>query len=140
MKKIFAILMLLLNCPVLAWSADCVTVPTCAEMGYKLTAPKGDGWLCTACPTDPTKFACSEKPCPPNSSTNQAELNKVTTVDANYTFVYDVYCPVGYQGDKVCYRNTPIRIYVSCGGVESVAKPRARGACTGISAEKITYK
>lgn len=76
MKKIFAILMLLLNCPVLAWSADCVTVPTCAEMGYKLTAPKGDGWLCTACPTDPTKFACSEKPCPRGSKGNASGTDK----------------------------------------------------------------
>lgn len=41
----------------------CQKIPTCAEMGYNLSAPKGDGWFCTACPTDPKKFSCSEKPC-----------------------------------------------------------------------------
>ena len=26
----------------------CQKIPSCAGMGYKLSVPKGDGWVCTA--------------------------------------------------------------------------------------------
>ena len=132
MKKILSLIAAVLIYPQISQGTECVNVPTCAEMGYTLTAPKGDGWICTACPTDPKKFSCSEKPCPPNSSTTQTELRKTGTVSDNGTFIYDVYCPTGYQGDSICYNKTPIRVYVHCGGVTSVAERRARGACKGL--------
>lgn len=95
MKKILSLIAAVLIYPQISQGAECVNVPTCAEMGYTLTAPKGDGWICTACPTDPKKFSCSEKPCPPNSSTTQKLIK-------NAGSKCEVYCPRGYSGDKVC--------------------------------------
>ena len=40
------------------------TEKSCADMGYKLNGPKGQGWNCTACPSDPKKYSCSKIPCP----------------------------------------------------------------------------
>ena len=63
--------------------------PVLKEMGYTLTAPKGDGWICTACPTDPKKFSCSEKPCSRGStSVSCGKLPK---------------CWGGKSGDKDCF-------------------------------------
>lgn len=91
MKKTLIITAItLLSLPAWAQSSDCVKVPTCAEMGYKLTAPKGDGWFCTACPTDPTKFACTAKPCKRGATTHSC---------------YEPYFPcwAGRSGDSGCY-------------------------------------
>ena len=67
------------------------TEKSCADMGYNLNRPKGQGWNCTACPTDPSKYSCSEIPCP--------------------AFTYGPYVVcipsnkfVSYSGDGVCCR------------------------------------
>ena len=64
---------------------------SCSEMGYNLSRPKGQGWNCTACPTDPSKYSCSEIPCP------------------NFSYGPYVTCTSGYEiasysGDGVCCR------------------------------------
>jgi len=74
----------------------CQKIPTCAEMGYNLSAPKGDGWFCTACPTDPKKFSCSEKPCPRGS------ISKPTCRFAHNNLSVPA-CFGGLSGDKSCY-------------------------------------
>lgn len=104
MKKILSLIAAVLIYPQISQGTECVNVPTCAEMGYTLTAPKGDGWICTACPTDPKKFSCSEKPCPPNSSTTQK------IVATGSTGLCNVYCPKGYSGDKICYSTDRITV------------------------------
>lgn len=89
MKKILSLIAAVLIYPQISQGAECVNVPTCAEMGYTLTAPKGDGWICTACPTDPKKFSCSEKPCSRGStSVSCGKLPK---------------CWGGKSGDKDCF-------------------------------------
>ena len=64
---------------------------SCSEMGYNLSRPKGQGWNCTACPTDPSKYSCSKIPCP------------------NFSYGPYVTCSSGYEiasysGDGVCCR------------------------------------
>lgn len=39
----------------------CQKIPTCAEMGYNLSAPKGHGWFCTARPI-PRNFPARRSP------------------------------------------------------------------------------
>ena len=64
---------------------------SCSEMGYKLSRPKGQGWNCTACPTDPSKYSCSEIPCPKFS------YGPYVACTSGEKFV-------SYSGDGVCCR------------------------------------
>lgn len=88
----------------------CQKIPTCAEMGYNLSAPKGDGWFCTACPTDPKKFSCSEKPCPPGASSSINILGSCNGYTTDETRTCYAHCPVGaYNGEKVCFNSKKIQ-------------------------------
>ena len=64
---------------------------SCADMGYKLNSPKGRGWSCTACPTDPRKYSCSEIPCPDLSAPISC-------------LVLDPDEIAGYSGDDCCWK------------------------------------
>lgn len=95
-----------------AQNTECAKIPTCAEMGYDLSAPKGDGWFCTACPTDPKKFSCSEKPCPEGTSSSQRAVGSCSGY-IGQGVECQMYCSRGYSGDKVCRETTPIQVVVS---------------------------
>lgn len=87
MTKIIFIFLIFFSFAFSAQSTECISVPKCSDMGYKLNAPKGEGWFCTACPTDPTKFACSEKPCPRGTKSRSTSTN----------------CWGGKSGDTDCF-------------------------------------
>ena len=72
-----------------ASAQTCATPPSCASLGYTLTAPKGEGWVCTGCPFDPTKFACTAKSCPPGTT----RLGKGA---------WSQWCLAAFSGDAPC--------------------------------------
>lgn len=118
----------------------CQKIPTCAEMGYNLSAPKGDGWFCTACPTDPKKFSCSEKPCPQGTSSSQNEVQSYgsTSIGLKQYMQYKVYCASeSYSGDKVCRETTPILIVVNALTSSSDRTLLALAGCKGIDSDRI---
>ena len=110
----------------------CQKIPTCAEMGYNLSAPKGHGWFCTACPTDPKKFSCSEKPCPQGTSSSQNAVGSYSNTSAGRQ--YKVYCSSeSYSGDIVCRETTPILVFVSDSVSTSDKTSVALAGCKGSS-------
>lgn len=92
-----------------AEAVTCATPPSCADLGYNLSAPTGDlGYACAACPFDATKWACSATSCP---SGYQTGLKGVELVDSkavysngsqHYEFTYKFRCHWGYSGGRTC--------------------------------------
>ena len=87
----------------------CATPPSCASMGYTLSAPTGDkGYACSACPFDATKWACTATTCPSGYQTGLkgAEYSghgiAVTGSITYYIAIYKYRCHWGFSGGKSC--------------------------------------
>ena len=68
---------------------------SCSEMGYNLSRPKGQGWNCTACPTDPSKYSCSKIPCPNVSGVIVTRSCRDWGSSLEF---------IGYSGNECCYK------------------------------------
>ena len=89
-----------------AQAQNCATPPSCASLGYTLSAPKSIGWVCTACPFDPTKFSCTKRPCPAGTTTAyrtfKIEGGCTGTNASSCARVFFVYA---FSGDEPCMMN-----------------------------------
>ena len=114
--------------------AQCATPPSCSSMGYTLSSVKGPGWDCTACPFDGTTWACSAKPCPIGSSTDNSPwgsyMNGPTQVTGRW-----VNCIIAYSGDKPCYSNQKIDIPNSASLTGTAMYKKFSEVCGGRFAE-----
>ena len=87
-----------------AQAQNCATPPSCASLGYTLSAPKSIGWVCTACPFDPTKFACTKRPCPAGTYAGNSPLIKDRGTCGQPTSCERFYVVYGFSGDNPCVR------------------------------------
>ena len=64
---------------------------SCSELGYNLSSPKGQGWSCASCPSDPRYYSCTAIPCPSYSVEYDCLIAE-----------WDDETIVGYSGDECC--------------------------------------
>lgn len=93
-----------------AEAVTCATPPSCADLGYNLSAPTGDlGYACAACPFDATKWACSVTSCPSGYQTGLKgtefvtySINIPTNGSTYYVITYKYRCHWGHSGGRTC--------------------------------------
>lgn len=97
-----------------AMAVTCATPPSCADLGYTLSAPTGDlGYACSACPFDASKWTCAVTSCAPGYQTGLkgAEFvsstlkifNTGTAKEKQYYYItYKYRCHWGYSGGRTC--------------------------------------
>lgn len=130
MKKISLMLLLISLAPYNAVAQTCATPPSCASMGYTLSAPKhGRGWLCSACPFDTTKFSCTALPCPPNTKKQPAgaAADPYTQPTVSKDGTYECYKARAYSGDDLCRDTVKTTVFTSNPNVIE-----AQGRCNNV--------